>query len=199
MDAYQTIAGHFQDTLETIAMSVDSLAPGITASGTTMANALLNDGKIIACGNGPDAHVAQLFSSHLLSRYEADRPALPAFTLGADSTAAGAIAQNAGNNEVFSRPIRALGNEGDVLFCINSSSGAPNLLRAVQAARERNMSIVLLSNAEERELNTLLEADDIVVQVASDQRGKTIELHTMIVHCLCKLIDHSLFGQFTAE
>jgi len=197
MDSYETIARHFQETLETIAMSVDTLAPGIAAGGSVMTNALLNDGKIISCGNGPDALVAQLFTSHLLSRYEADRPALPAFALGTDSTATSAIAQISGSSDIFSRPVRALGNEADIFFCISSGDSAPNLPRAVQAARERNMSIVLLSNTQEHELPALLEPDDIAIQVESEHRGKTIEMHTMIIHCLCELIDQSLFGPFS--
>ena len=72
--------------------------------------------------------------------------------------------------------------------------GADRAGPVMQAARERNMSIVLLSNTQEHELPALLEPDDIAIQVESEHRGKTIEMHTMIIHCLCKLIDQSLFG-----
>lgn len=196
MDAYDIISRQFQDTMETIAMSVDTLAPGISSGGALMTQALLNERKIITCGNGQDAALAQLFVSHMLSRYTTERPALPAMALGCDSTAASAIARNSGHNDIFSRPLRALGAPGDVLLCISSSDGEANLVRAVQAARERNMAIVLLSNTGERELGNLLETDDVALHVPSEHAGRIAEIHTVVIHCLCTLIEHTLFGSF---
>lgn len=199
MDAYDTISSQFQNTIETIAMSVDALAPGINAGSALMAQALLNDRKIVACGNGPDAAMATLFSGHLLSRYETERPALPAIALGSDSAAASAIITDSGINDVFSRPLRALGSPGDVLLCITSTGAPANLLRAVQAAHERNMAVVLMSNSGERELSNLLDSDDVVIQVPSEHTGRVLEMHTMILHCLCTLIEHTLFGNYNAD
>lgn len=199
MDAYDTISRQFQDTIETIAMSVDALAPSISAGSASMAQTLLNGGKILACGNGPDAALAQLFVGHLLSRYETERPALPALALGCDSTAASAITQVNGSNDVFSRPLRALGNEGDTLLCLASALGATNLIRAVQAAHERNMTVVLLSNTGERELENLLDSGDIAVHVPSDNAGRVLEMHTMLIHSLCTLIEHTLFGHYPQD
>ncbi|MFK7974920.1 MAG: SIS domain-containing protein [Halioglobus sp.] len=199
MDAYDTISSQFQDTIGIISMSVDALAPQLTAASALMAQALLNDRKIMACGNGPDTAVAHLFAGHLLSSYETERPALPAIALGSDSTGASAITTINGVNDVFSRPLRALGDSGDVLLCITSTDGPANLLRAVQAAHERNMTIVLLSNAGERELENLLDNEDIVIQIPSDHTGRVLEMHTMIIHCLCTLIEHTLFGHYTQD
>lgn len=86
MDHYQIIAENFQDTIETIAMSVDTLADTIEKGSQLMGEALLADRKIITCGNGVDGALAQLFTCNLLNRFEADRPALPALTLGTDHT-----------------------------------------------------------------------------------------------------------------
>ena len=80
MDHYQIIAGNFQSTIQTIAESVDALAEPVGLASTLMVNALLQD-KIIACGNGVDATLAQLFTCNLISRFEHDRPALPALAL----------------------------------------------------------------------------------------------------------------------
>lgn len=199
MDAYDTIALQFQNTIETIAMSVDALAPAISAGGTLMAQTLLDDRKIVACGNGPDAALAQLFVAHLLSRFETERPALPAFALGCESTAASAIIQTTGTNDVFSRPLRALGTDGDILLCIASSEAATNLIRAVQAAHDRNMAVVLLSNSEERELENLLDDGDVAMHVPSNHAGRVLEMHTMVIHCLCTLIEHTLFGHYPQD
>jgi len=199
MDYYQIIADNFQSTIETIAMSVDNLAPSIELGNQLMTRALLEDRKIVACGNGVDAALAQLFSSNLLSRFEHERPALPALALGNDGGNVTAIAHSSGVNEIFSRQLRALGQAGDVLLCISSSSGANNLLRAVQTAHERNMGVVVLSNPGDSELSTLIRTEDVEISIEATRQPRIVELQTMAIHCLCELIDHSLFGAYNQE
>ena len=199
MDYYQIIAESFQSTIETIALSVDQLAGPIENGCQLMTQALLEDRKIVACGNGVDAALAQLFTSNLLSRFEHERPALPALTLGGDGASLTAIVQSSGVNDIFSRQVRALGQPGDVLLCISSSTGANNLLRAVQAAHERNMSVVALSNTRDIELSTLMRAEDVELRVDAARQPRVVEIHTMAIHCLCELIDHSLFGTYNQE
>jgi len=194
MDYYQIIAENFQNTIETIALSVDNLAEPIERGSQLMVQALLEDRKIVACGNGVDAALAQLFTCSLLSRFEHERPALPALTLAGDGASITAIAHSSGVIDIFSRQLRALGQAGDVLLCINSSDGANDLLRALQAAHERNMTVVALTNTGDNELSTLLRAEDVELRVDALRRPRIVELHTMAIHCLCELIDHSLFG-----
>jgi D-sedoheptulose 7-phosphate isomerase len=199
MDYYHIIANNFQDTIQTIAMSVDQLAEPIERSCQLMSNALLADRKIIACGNGADAAVAQLFVSNLLCRFEQERPALPALALGGDSASVTAIAHSSGFNDIFSRQLRALGEAGDVLVCINSSNGSSSLLRAVQAAHERNMAVIVMSNTGDSELTTLIQAEDVELRVEANRQARIVEIHTMAIHCFCELIDHSLFGTYSQE
>ena len=194
MDYYRIIADNFQRTIDTIVMSVDPLAEVIERGGQLMAEALLADRKIIVCGNGVDAALAQLFTCNLLNRFDDDRPALPALTLGADSASVTAIAQSIGVSEIFSRQLRALGQAGDVLLCINSSIGTDNLLRAVQTAQERNMGIVMMSNAGDSEVGTLMRPEDVELRVDVTQPARIVEIHTMVIHHFCELIDHNLFG-----
>jgi len=194
MDYYEIIAENFQSTIETIALSVDNLAEPIERGSQMMASALLEDRKIVACGNGADAALAQLFACNLLSRFEHERPALPALTLGGDGASITAITHSSGVIDIFSRQLRAMGQAGDILLCINSTSGANNLLRAVQAAHERDMFVVALSNTGDSELSTLIRAEDVELRVDALRQYRIVELHTMAIHCLCELIDHSLFG-----
>jgi phosphoheptose isomerase len=199
MDYYQIIADNFQSTIETIAMSVDSLAEMIEQSSHLMARALLADRKIIACGNGVDAALAQLFACNLINRFEEDRPALPALTLGAESACVTAIAQSSSINDIFSRQLRALGQAEDILLCINSSRGAGNLLRAVQTAQDRNMGVILLSNSRDGELGALIRPEDVQLQVHATRQPRIVEIHTMVIHSFCELIDQSLFGNYNQE
>jgi phosphoheptose isomerase len=135
----------------------------------------------------------------LLNRFDEDRPALPALTLGTDSASVTAIAQSIGISEIFSRQLRALGQEGDVLLCINSSIGTGNLLRAVQTAQERNMGVVMMSNVGDSEIGTVLRPEDVELRVDATQPARIVELHTMVIHHFCELIDHSLFGTYNRD
>ena len=199
MNYYDLIATSFQSTIESIAMSVDNLAGPIESGSELLASALLNDQKIISCGSGVDATLAQQFASNLLSRFEHDRPALPALALGGDGGSLTAILQSNGINDIFSRQLRALGQPGDILLCINSSRNSPGLLRAIQAAHERNMRVVALSNNGDSELSALIGLEDIEISVAMQRQARIVELHTMTLNCLCELLEHRLFGGYNQE
>lgn len=199
MDYYQIISSNFQGTIETIAASVDTLAEPVNRASELMVRALLADRKIIACGNGVDGTLAQLFACNLLSRFEHDRPALPAIAINSDGAGLTAIADTGGFNDIYSRQIRALGQAGDVLLCISSAGEANNLLRAAQAAHERNMEVVALSNATDSEFGTLLQSEDVEICIDSLRRPRVVELHTMTINCLCELIEHSLFGSYSQD
>lgn len=199
MDYYSIIASNFQDTIESIAHSVDNLAGPIERGSELLAQALLEDRKIVCCGAGADSALAQLFANNLLSCFEQERPALPALALGADGGSITAIARSSGINDIYSRQIRALGQPGDVLLIINSASTNVALLRATQAARERNMGLVALSNSGDHELGTLIGSEDVEIGVDANRQARIIELHAMILNSLCELIEHRLFGSYNQE
>lgn len=199
MDYYPIIAQSFQDTMETIAMSVDDLAGVIARGSQLMASALLSDRKIIVCGNGIDAALAQLLVCNLLNRFEQDRPALPALSLTMDSASVTAIAQSSAFNDIYSRQLRALGQPDDVLLCINSSDGASNLLRAVQTAQEKGMAVIVMTSVRETMLSAVMRPEDVELKVNATRQARVVELHTMAIHHFCALIDHSLFGGFSPE
>ncbi|MCB1699315.1 MAG: SIS domain-containing protein [Pseudomonadales bacterium] len=194
MDYYQLISNNFQSTIETIALSVDELAEPLAQASELIVQALLQDRKIVACGNGVDGALAQLFACNLLSRFDEDRPALPALALNSDGACLTSIAHTTGLNDIYARQLRALGQAGDVLLCISSAGEASNLLRAVQAAHERNMVVIVMSNATDGELGTLLLQGDVEIRVDSLRRPRVVELHAMVIHSLCELVEYSLFG-----
>ena len=181
MDYYPIIAANFQDTIETIAMSVDDLATVIERASQLMASALLGDHKIIVCGNGVDAAVAQLFTSNLLN------------------ASVTAIAQAGAFNDIFSRQLRARGQPGDVLLCINSSEAASNLLRAVQTAQEQGMGVIAMTSARDSVMGEAVRPEDVELSVNATRAARVVEMHTMAIHSFCELIDHSLFGTYNPE
>lgn len=199
MDFYQIIAGNFQANIEAVSLSVDELAAPIEHSTGLITGALLGDRKVIVCGNGPDAALAQLFSCTFLSRLENERPALPALCLSSDASSLTAITTSSGINDLYSRQVRALGQSGDVLLCISSGDGHNNLIRAVQAAHERNMAVIALSNPNSGELSTLMTSEDVELQIKAPSRPRIIEIQAMVIHILCELIDRSLFDSYMRD
>ncbi|MFT6957833.1 MAG: D-sedoheptulose 7-phosphate isomerase [Halieaceae bacterium] len=196
MDFYQIIANSFQSTIESISLSVDDLAEPLERASEAMTNALVNDHKIIACGNGADAAIAQLLICHLQHNLEHERPGLPAMALSQDAASITAIANYEGLDEIYSRQLNALGQAGDVLVCINSATAAANLERVIQSGHKRNMPVILLSTTRDSTLIDLLEPEDIALMVNAARHTRALELHTMVIHSLCELIDHHLFGSF---
>jgi D-sedoheptulose 7-phosphate isomerase len=189
------VRGIFEDSLQTVRGSVDELAPLISVAATLMIQALLADRKILACGNGGSAADAQHFSSELLNRFERDRPGLPAIALSTDSSALTSIANDYHFDEVFAKPVRALGQPGDLLLAITTSGNSPNVLRAVEAAHERHMLVVALNGREGGELASLLTGNDVNLCVRAYSTARIQEVHGLVIHCLCDLIDYQLLGQ----
>ncbi|MEL7401623.1 MAG: SIS domain-containing protein, partial [Pseudomonadota bacterium] len=138
---------------------------------------------------------AQHFSSELLNRFERERPSLPAIALTTDPSTMTSIANDYSYNEVFSKQIRALGNPGDVLLAISTSGNSANVIQAIQAAHEREMTVVALTGKDGGGMASLLTADDVEVRVPSDVTARIQEVHLVVIHSLCDFIDCSLFGE----
>jgi len=193
MNPYDLISSHFADTLQSVAEQVDSLAPSIEAAAALLANTLLNDGKIILCGLGPDAAAAQLLATYLISRFELERPALPAINLAQGSSTTTAVIGVSGTNDLFARQIKALGRSGDVLVCIGSQQAHTALLRAIQTAHEIDMDVVILCNQELSDLSSLISGEDVSVAIHGARASTVFELQIMCIHRLIELIEQSLF------
>lgn len=189
------IIGHFGTSIETKASAAEVLPPFIERAAQIMVNTLLNGGKILTCGNGGSAGDAQHFSSELLNRFERDRPSLPAVALTTDSSTITSIANDYTYAEVFSKQIRALGNPGDILLAISTSGNSANVVQAIQAAHEREMTVVALSGKDGGNMASLLTVDDVEIRVPSPVTARIQEVHLVVIHCLCDLIDCSLFGE----
>ncbi len=184
----------FQRSVEAKIQTSEQLLPLIVNASETLVNSLVNDGKILVCGNGPSAALAQLFTNNLINRYERERPSLPAIALGCDLTNVTSIAYESSFNEIFAKEIRALGNTGDILVILSSSGNPSNLIQAIQAAHEREMTIIVLSGRDGGNLSSLLDVNDREIIVPIDSRSRIHEIHLLILFCLCDLIDEQLFG-----
>lgn len=195
MDAIQRVKDNFLESIQVKTDSVDKLAPVIAEGAAVIANALLNEHKILVCGNGGSAADAQHFSAEMLNRFEMERPGLPAIALTTDSSTLTSIANDYQYAEIYSKQIRALGQEGDVLLAISTSGESHNIIHAIDAAHERNMIVIALTGREGGQIADLINDNDHEIRVPTWSTARIQEVHIMIIHSLCDLVDLQLLGQ----
>jgi phosphoheptose isomerase len=189
----ERVERHFTDSIA-VKQAARGLAPSIARAGALMVECLERGGKILSCGNGGSAADAQHFSSELLGRFEADRQSLPAVALTTDSSTLTAIANDYAYEQVFARQVSSLGTSADLLLAISTSGNSGNVAEAVRTAHTRDMAVVALTGRDGGLIGQLLAARDIELRVPSDRTLRIQEVHLLIVHCLCDLIDVAFGG-----
>ncbi len=194
MNLQQRIINSFDASIQAKKNTLATLCPQIEIAAQTIALTFKNAGKVLACGNGGSAGDALHFASEMLNRYERERPALPAIALSGDSLTITSIANDYHFNQVFAKQIRALGQSGDVLLVYTSSGNSENIIQAIINAQNKNMHIIALSGKDGGKLASVLSASDLEIRVPSNSTARIQEVHLLITHCLCDLVDQQLFG-----
>jgi D-sedoheptulose 7-phosphate isomerase len=187
------IINQFTDSIQTKQDALSELCELIELASQRLVEALLNDRKILCCGNGRSAGSAQLLASALLDQFERDRPSLPAIALTLDTTTLTAIANDFSFEEIFSKPIRSLAQSGDVLVAYIDGNHSANIAKAITVAHSKDISIIALTGEKSAAVAALLTERDLEIRVPSNSAIRTHEVHILITHCVCDLIDHQLF------
>ena len=195
MDHVSRIRAHFADSAQLKLAAVDVLAPAIARAAELMAQCLLDDGKILACGNGGSACDAQHFAAEMVGRFERERPELPAISLATDTSILTAVANDYAYEQVFAKQVRALGTAGDVLLAISTSGNSANVVAAIDAARDREMRIVALTGKDGGRIGAMLGPADVELRVPHQRTARIQECHLLTIHCLCDAIDNTLLGE----
>ncbi len=194
MDLNARVIELFTASIELKQRSLGVLAEPIAHVSTLIVASLLRGGKVLACGNGGSAADAQHFAAELINRFETERPGLPALALTTDGSVLTSIANDYDYSEIFAKPIRALGQPDDILLLLTTSGESANLLKAVVAAHARDMQVIALSGRSGGSLASLLLETDVELRVPGDSTARIQEVHGLILHCLCDLIDQQLLG-----
>ncbi len=194
MTLQQRITHHFSESIKTKQDTLDNLGSTLENAAQKIVETLVNDKKILACGNGGSAGDAQHFSSEMLNRFERERPALPAIALTTDTSTLTAIANDYHYNQVFAKQLSALGQRGDLLLVYTSSGHSESILHAVKMAHEKKIRVIALTGKDGGSLASILDKSDIELRVTSHSTARIQETHLLMTHCLCDLIDHQLFG-----
>ncbi len=184
----------FDASIETKHAAKEILADPIAAAVELMTTAFSAGNKILSCGNGGSAADAQHFSAELVCRFERERPGLPAVALTTDSSALTAISNDYHYDEVFAKQVKALGQAGDVLLAISTSGNSANVVRAIEAAHAKGLTVVALTGRDGGHIARLLQNNDVEIRVPSNSTARVQEVHLLTIHCLCHQIDELLFG-----
>ena len=194
MDLKSRINKHFADSAHLKLQAMELLAGPLARASERMAQCLMNEGKILSCGNGGSAADAQHFAAELLNRFEVERPPLAAMALSTDTSTLTSIANDYSYNDVFSKQVRALGQSGDLLLAISTSGNSPNVMEAIHAAHDRQMGVIALTGKEGGKMAGVLGPNDVHICVPADRTARIQEVHLLCLHCMCDAIDCLLLG-----
>ncbi len=190
----QRIQQQFIDSADLMYQCAQVLAPAIeSATGAVLAS-VTSGGKVLACGNGPASGLVQAFAAAFVGRFERDRPELAAFALGTNAAVLTGLSHGFDTRSVFARQVRALGLPGDVLLVVTSQPDASDMLGAVEAAHEREMTVVALCGAQPARLGQMLKDTDVLVSVPSERPARLQEALQLALHCICDGVDVQLLG-----
>lgn len=153
-------------------------------------DALRQGRKLLFAGNGGSAADAQHWAGELVSRFYYDRPGLPAIALTTDTSILTAIGNDYGYDYTFARQIEALGQNGDVFVAISTSGNSANIVRAVEAARERGLKVIGFTGNGGGKLAPLA---DLCFRIPSDETPRIQEGHEFVGHLLCALIESEIY------
>jgi len=195
MDHVANLRKHFEEGIELRRRMSESLAPEVARAGLALAAAIRAGNKALACGNGGSAADSQHFAAEMVGRFERERPGMPAVALTTDTSNLTAIANDYGYDYVFSKGVEALGRPGDVLLAISTSGNSRSVVEAVKAAQARDMIVIALTGRDGGEMAKLLRPADFHLNVAHPRTMRVQEIHLLVVHCLCEVVDNELhFG-----
>jgi D-sedoheptulose 7-phosphate isomerase len=157
-----------------------------------IAFAFMNDRKLMLCGNGGSASDAQHIAAEFVNRFVLERPPLPAIALTTDTSVITSIGNDYAFDEIFSKQIKAIGTEGDILLAISTSGNSSNITLAAKTAKAQGIYLVGLAGGDGGKLATLA---DMALVVKAQSTARIQESHILAGHIICQLVDYLLFQQ----
>ncbi|WP_199748528.1 phosphoheptose isomerase [Candidimonas sp. SYP-B2681] len=194
MDMTSHMTSHFNDAIDALKASSRELSEPLSVAVDLVFGSLANNGKILACGNGGSAADAQHFIAELVGRFERDRLPLGGVALNTDTSILTAVGNDYGFDAIFERQVAALGQPGDVLVAISTSGNSTNIIRAIEAAHDREMPVIAFTGKGGGKINEILYETDIHLCVPHDRTMRIQEVHIVLLHALCDGIDALLLG-----
>ena len=173
----QRIQQQFFESADLLSQTAEALSKPIADAAQALLGCITAGGKVMLCGTGASAALAQHAAALMVGRFERERPGLAALAVGGEVE------------------VRALGSPGDVLLVLCSASPTPALNATVSAAHAKDMTAVALTGRDGGSLLVLLSETDVHIAVPHDRAARIHEAHTLVLHCLCDAVDLQLLGE----
>ena len=188
------VAEHFRRSCETLARAADDadLRATIHAIAVSITAAFRAGHKVLIAGNGGSAADAQHIAGEFLSRLNFDRNPLPAIALTTDSSVLTAIGNDYGFDRTFERQVRGLGRPGDVFIAISTSGRSPNVIAALQAARDVGLTTIGFTGTAAN--GAMLPLCDHCLEAPSGETPQIQQIHIVAAHAICGIVELNLFG-----
>ena len=189
MDKIKKIIKSSIDTKQSVLQN-EGLLKAIAASVDVIVNAFRNGNRVYFCGNGGSAADAQHLAAEFSGRFYTDRKALPAEALHCNTSYLTAVANDYSFDEIYSRLIDGIGEKGDVLVGLSTSGNSPNILKAFNTAKKKEMITIGFTGKSGGEMRTLC---DHLINIPSTDTPRIQESHIMVGHIICQLVEEKYF------
>ena len=186
---------HFHDHLKVTEDTLDALLEPLEQAITQCHRAVTQNHRVLACGNGGSAADSQHFVAELVGRFERERHPLAAISLSTDTSILTAVGNDYGFDQVFSRQVTALGQAGDVLLGISTSGNSANVMQAIEAAHENDMTVIALTGRDGGQIATRLRDGDVRLCVPHPRTMRIQEMHILLLHLICEGVDALILGE----
>lgn len=193
MDKIKFLSDALRESSQVKLKIIDECRDTIIDAADRICSSLRNKGKILLCGNGGSAADCQHIAAEFMIRlsHHINRPALPAIALTTDTSNLTAGGNDIGFENVFARNVEGLGNEGDILIAISTSGNSPNIIKAVDMAKEKKMTVVAFLGGTGGKLKGMV---DVPVIIPSSNTQRIQEGHITVAHIICELVETELYG-----
>ncbi len=178
------------ETVSALQASITSCAPSLHRLAGAVTKSLNRGGKILICGNGGSAADAQHIAAEFVNRFRINRPALAAVALTTDTSILTSVANDFDYNNVFARQVEALARRNDLVIGISTSGNSPNVIAALEQARKNGAATAGFTGKRPGKMKPLC---DILLAVPSSDTPRIQEVHIFLAHCLCDLVEKSMF------
>lgn len=184
---------NFTQSIEAKQKAIIALEQPVTKASTIIADSFKSGNKLLICGNGGSAADSQHFAAEFTGRYEMERTPLPAIALTTDTSAITAIGNDYSFDVIFSKQVEALGKENDILLAISTSGNSTNIIKAIEAARQKGMTVIALTGKDGGKINKMLTHTDVDICAPVNRTARIQEIHLLVLHTICDIVDHLLF------
>lgn len=190
----EDVVSNFKESMEakTRLLADDRLIDLVEQIAQICINAYRTGNKVLSCGNGGSASDSMHFVGELVGRYKKERVGIPAISLNANTAVMTAIANDYDYESVYSNQVVALGSKGDILFVISTSGNSGNCVKAVEVAKERGIITVALTGEGGGKLKDIA---DYTINVPSSNTPRIQEMHILVIHTICNIIEKTLYDE----